>query len=180
MAEISEEDFYARYRPIGNPAHGGKDPCYEWGENEVRRADIPWERAWAAVEGDNDSMSLVPGYHKVNVLYFMVTEEPWPRDMSRGWDVPVPWTDENNETVWVSLIDEHGTCDICGEHYELSDPLDHCAIEGLCWNHCTEPEHKEMAEREEAVIDGVLDKFQVAHDASVGVFVLESFSQIKG
>lgn len=163
MAEIDEEDFFAQYKPIGNPAHGGKDPCYEWDEDEIRRAGIPWTRSWAAVEGDNNSMSLIPGYHKVNVLYFMVTEEPWP-----------------DEDIWVSLIDEFGTCDFCGEHYELSDPLDHCTIEGMCWVHCTDPEHKAMAEREQGVIDGVLDKFQVAHDASVGVFVLQSFDQIKG
>lgn len=30
------------------------------------------------------------------------------------------------------------TCDVCGAEYDAASSMDHCATEGLCWEHCTD------------------------------------------
>ncbi len=108
MTQISETEFYRDYRPITNPRDGSDQ--WEW--YEVERAGIPLERTWSAVEGDNNSLVLNAGYSSVNLLYRMVTEEPW-KDISDH----------------VVLVDEYDVCSTCGSHEELNDT---CLEEGEC------------------------------------------------
>lgn len=38
--------------------------------------------------------------------------------------------------------EETGHCDECNKPYQTASNLDHCAIEGLCWDHCIDSNHK--------------------------------------
>jgi len=40
---------------------------------------------------------------------------------------------------------EAGSCDECGTLYDVSSREDHCAEEGLCWEHCTDEAHYEQS-----------------------------------
>lgn len=37
----------------------------------------PYQHIWAVVEGDKGKLILLNGYHKVNVLHFVVCDIPW-------------------------------------------------------------------------------------------------------
>ena len=115
---LEEEAFHEKYKPITNPRDGSQ----EWDHQDLKNADIPPERIWTCLTGDNNSMSLVSGWHWVNRLYYVVTEEPW----------------QGDDEIIVVYEEEHGECDVCGEDYELDSRLDHCPEEGTCWEHCTD------------------------------------------
>ena len=40
----------------------------------------PQDVIWTCVETDNDEMILIPGFHHVNRMYYMITEKPWTDD----------------------------------------------------------------------------------------------------
>jgi hypothetical protein len=111
--EIEEEEFYRTYKPIKNPRTGDD----QWENEDLKNAGIPNDRTWTCVTGDNNSMSLVAGWHWVNRLYYMVTEEPWP-----------------TEVAWVSFIDEHDECSECGANGDEEElcPEGHCILDCDC------------------------------------------------
>jgi len=39
--------------------------------------DLPPNQVWTVVEGDNGKLYASPGFHYVNKLHYVVTEEPW-------------------------------------------------------------------------------------------------------
>lgn len=115
--QIGETEFYRDYRPIINPRDGSD----QWDWKEVEGAGIPLERTWSVTDGDNNSMVCSAGYASVNLLYRMVTEEPW-----------------TDEQAYVVFVEEHDVCSTCGEHTELDET---CLEEGECQTCC--PDWKE-------------------------------------
>ena len=80
---ITEEDFYENYVPQKNHLddNASFDGCmYETYGKEV---DYVFELAknskkvWTIIEGDDDSMVYLAGFHRVNRLGFLVTEKEW-------------------------------------------------------------------------------------------------------
>ncbi len=41
---------------------------------------------------------------------------------------------------WDEYSENTGFCDECNKPYEVANIEDHCAEEGLCWDHCTDKE----------------------------------------
>lgn len=39
--------------------------------------DLPLNQVWTVVEGDNGKLYAITGFHIVNKLHYVVTEEPW-------------------------------------------------------------------------------------------------------
>ena len=81
--EISEDVFYEEYKPVknhldDNSAFGG---ClYETYGDEVsyiQKLNTESNKVWTIIEGDDDAMTYLAGYHVVNRLGFLVTEKEW-------------------------------------------------------------------------------------------------------
>lgn len=47
----------------------------QWEHEDVK--DLPVNQVWTVVEGDNGKLYACPGFHLVNKLHYVVTEEPW-------------------------------------------------------------------------------------------------------
>lgn len=69
-AEIGEDEFDATYKPIAGPDGS------EWREHREIPEGTPAEKVWTVVDGD-DRQYIMPGYHMVNYVARVVTEEPW-------------------------------------------------------------------------------------------------------
>lgn len=79
---ISEETFYKKYKPQvnhidDNASYDGR--MYETFGKELEYAHsmVKENRVWTIIEGDEDSLYIVAGFHLVNRQGFMVTEKPY-------------------------------------------------------------------------------------------------------
>lgn len=73
MDSWTEAQFDEAYTLVDDQ-HGQQN----WDWPDVKAAGIPNNRYWAVTEGDCNTLWANPGMRVVNVLYFWVTEEPWP------------------------------------------------------------------------------------------------------
>jgi len=80
---ITEDQFYEKFNPVKNHLddNASFDGCmFETYDEEV---DFVFElakkekRVWTIIEGENDSMFYVTGFHYVNRIGFLVTEEEY-------------------------------------------------------------------------------------------------------
>jgi hypothetical protein len=67
---LSEGDFDTKFGPEAR-ADGSLLREHE----EVRHVDT--HRVWTVVEGDEDTLYAMAGYHVVNRVGYLVTREPW-------------------------------------------------------------------------------------------------------
>lgn len=75
MRTISESRFWEHYQPLEN-IKGWGDMIWEY--EEVISAKIPIERVWTVIEDDRGrDLYASPGFHTVNTLGYLVTQEPW-------------------------------------------------------------------------------------------------------
>jgi hypothetical protein len=49
---------------------------YEW--EEIK--DVDERRVWTVVDSDSDELYVLPGFHRVNRVHYLVTEEQWRND----------------------------------------------------------------------------------------------------
>jgi len=68
----SVPDLEDRYTVRQNP-NPDMDQMFEY--EEVK--DLPVNQVWTVVEGDDEKLYASAGFHIVNKLYYVVTEEPW-------------------------------------------------------------------------------------------------------
>lgn len=70
-----------------------------------------------------------------------------------------------------------GQCDVCNARYDAASSMDHCAREGLCWEHCTDfASHASGAddvnEPDYSPVDDELDRaYDTAVDLAVGAAI---------
>jgi len=84
---ISEDDFEELFRPI---YHGADhNAVLDEPPGDVM---APLEHVWTVVDGDDGDMYAIPGYHIVNKVGYVITENPW--------------HDETEEAVWCHFEDE--------------------------------------------------------------------------
>lgn len=106
--ELNEEAFERTYHPIDSP-----EKTQTWEYEQVRAANIPTNRVWSLVDGDEGGAYAIPGYHVVNVFGYCVTEVPWEHELITGeWyppemdeDLDRPIFSVNGETTLRSIID---------------------------------------------------------------------------
>jgi hypothetical protein len=77
LQPISERDFEEQFRPL--PAPGDpEDEFGMWDLEVVQAAGVPEQRVWTIIEGDRSrALYAMPGFHFVNRLGYVVTEQPW-------------------------------------------------------------------------------------------------------
>jgi hypothetical protein len=81
MKQITENEFYENFTPVENHLDNNAswDNCMfeTYGEEEdyVREQDN--NNIWTIVEGDNDTMFIESGFHIVNRMGYLITEEKW-------------------------------------------------------------------------------------------------------
>lgn len=86
MKTITEDQFFADYKPIKNPISEdcGFDGCMfeTYGEDLDYVKDVASVSetfVWTVIEGD-DGLSITSGYHYVNRLGYIITELPADED----------------------------------------------------------------------------------------------------
>ena len=78
---LTEEDFYKKYHPIPNPydSNASFDGCMF--ETHGRELDyvknIPQGRVWSIIDNNDGWYGIVAGYHWINRLGHLITEEEW-------------------------------------------------------------------------------------------------------
>ena len=80
------EEWDAKYKPVTN--HLDDNASFDgvmfetYGEElDFVRAQ-PLNKVWTMVDGDNDEVVIISGYHLVNRIGYFVTENPWEDDIS--------------------------------------------------------------------------------------------------
>lgn len=80
--EITEEDFEELFTPITNSFNS--NGCWNGCSFETNGEELdyvrqqPQEHIWTIITDDYGAMCLVSGYHFVNRLNYLITEEPVP------------------------------------------------------------------------------------------------------
>jgi len=76
---ISENEFERKYVSIDSPSGSTI-----WEHREIR--DQKKNHVWTVVEAE-DSMYVMAGFHRVNMIGYVVTEKPWrDRNLQVEWD----------------------------------------------------------------------------------------------
>lgn len=70
---ITEEEFDQQYGHV--PAADGN---FYREAKELKGTDE--HLVWTAVDGDDDRIYLLPGFHRVNAFAYVVAERPWSDD----------------------------------------------------------------------------------------------------
>lgn len=102
MATMTEDEFDKRFTVIESAGNGSY--------HERVPEGVPPERVWTAVDGDDGGIYLLPGYHIVNKVDYVITEEPW--------------DDTIEEVEWFIPEDEEED-GAPREQWETTDPFQH-------------------------------------------------------
>ena len=71
--ELTEDQFDEQYKSLDGP-----DGSMIWEHDDVK--DIPLNRVWTVVDGDEGQQCAMPGKHIVNKVGYLVTERPYTSD----------------------------------------------------------------------------------------------------
>jgi hypothetical protein len=153
---LSVEEFENQFTPITNKVIGGTntnmDELYTMFETYGPDLEFikkqPNNKIWTMLDCDGN-MVLVSGYHFVNRMYYMITEQPCPDDTTievlyarDSKPYPVMWTSEgdNNGLIygveWRVYEDELPD----GE----PDMDSHCEVTDVCWYATAEQRDNEL------------------------------------
>jgi hypothetical protein len=88
----SEDEFDSKYDAV---SWDDGDPL--WLDDQLAEKNIPENRIWSVMEGDDGGAVVLTGRHFVNIVGFVVTEEPW--------------EDERESYVWWEAKDEDEDAD---------------------------------------------------------------------
>ena len=84
MRKITEDEFYEKFTPIENHLddNASWDNCMfeTYGEEEDFVREQNEQNIWTIVEGDDDTMFIESGFHIVNRMGYLITEEIWSED----------------------------------------------------------------------------------------------------
>ena len=77
---LTEEDFDRKYTPnikLKSECFDDKSGRFETFGNDLKTVLAQEEKyVWTCIDGD-DGMYFISGYHLVNRIYYLVTNEPW-------------------------------------------------------------------------------------------------------
>ncbi len=76
---ISLEDWENYFKPIEENESDKIFPFYKdaWEYAEDKFSNKPYQHIWSIVNGESGHLILLNGFHKVNVLDYLVCEIPW-------------------------------------------------------------------------------------------------------
>jgi len=76
---MSVEDWENYFEPIHEDESDKIFPFYKdaWKYAEDKFSNKPYQHIWSIVDGENGHLILLNGYHKVNVLDYLVCKIPW-------------------------------------------------------------------------------------------------------
>ena len=77
---IAEAEFWDRYKPVEVE---GQEGTYLRPYDDVKDRDI--HHVWTVVEGDDGEWYIEAGFHVVNKIDYMVTENPWETGLESGY-----------------------------------------------------------------------------------------------
>lgn len=88
LRAMNEDVFERRYTSIPNPHDNGN--C-SWEHGQIP-AGTDYHYVWTWVDGtESDSTYLIPGYHIVNRIGYILTEKPW-TDKDEEENLYVKWS----------------------------------------------------------------------------------------
>lgn len=81
MKTINDNDFYEQFKPVKNhiDTNASWDGCMfeTYGEELEFVKAQPEKKIWTVMDSDNGEMMVGSGFHFVNRLGYLITEEPW-------------------------------------------------------------------------------------------------------
>lgn len=90
MRKITEEQFYEECNPIENKIeenaswNGTMFETYGEEFEFVKTQDV--HNVWTIVEGENNDIFILSGFHLVNRIGYLITEEPWEEETEVSCD----------------------------------------------------------------------------------------------
>lgn len=85
----TDDDFYNKYTPLLNHFFNDEEACswsgcmYETYDEELAYVlsfatnEALCRNVWTIIEGDDSSIVICAGYHVVNRMGYLITDEPW-------------------------------------------------------------------------------------------------------
>jgi hypothetical protein len=97
------EEFIEKYQPIEKEDESILFETY--GEDKIMVDSFPVYKVWSLVEGDYNQLFLLPGFHRVNLLNYVLTKNSWENS-----DIIVNYDDmvsvEKVKAVTIEYIEE--------------------------------------------------------------------------
>lgn len=62
---------------------------------DLNGLDASSRHVWTLVDGDNGGSYLITGYHWVNRIGYVITEQPWDHDYEVVWGEPYDQSDDD-------------------------------------------------------------------------------------
>lgn len=87
IKRMTEDEFYEKFNPVKNHLNDNAsfDGCmFETFGEEIKyvfELSKKEKRVWTIIEGENNSLYYITGFHYVNRLGFLVTEEPYEEEI---------------------------------------------------------------------------------------------------
>ncbi len=77
LSEMSEKEWEDNYIPIIKNKNHEMEFHVHFEHDREFMNKVGANRVWAFVECENNSFAILPGYHRVNVLHYYVTQKAW-------------------------------------------------------------------------------------------------------
>ena len=82
---MTEDEFDERFTLLVNNlprgACQGEERFETFGHDHDFISSLPPDKVWTFMEGDDGNYRYVPGKHRVNRIYYVVTDPPWTDDL---------------------------------------------------------------------------------------------------
>ena len=115
MNEITESEWYSKYKPITNKFVNEGFSFETYGQQLDYVCLQPNSTVWTEVDGD-DGVYIVAGYHLANRINYYVTE--------------IPWTDDEEPFVTICKFVVCDCYDVDDEDTEPDQDCDQCGGDG--------------------------------------------------
>lgn len=112
MIEMTESEWYSKYKPITNKFVNEGFSFETYGQQLDYVCQQPHSTVWTEMDGDN-GVYIVSGYHLANRINYYITE--------------IPWTDEDDIIITVCQYVE---CECVDDEGEGKQDCETCDGEG--------------------------------------------------
>lgn len=91
---ITEDQFDAEFKPIESPGQQAGSHLWEYAEvmTAINAGTITGEQVWTFVDDGEGGYAILPGWHVVNKIEYMVTEVPIDENVT----VEIPEEDDDS------------------------------------------------------------------------------------
>lgn len=108
--QLTDDDFYSRYKTIPNHVRDNEKNEWEtYGDEIVYIHQVLKEdpsRLWTIIDNNDGWMGIVAGYHHVNRMCYLITEQAWERENEEYTIYDTTELRESWESLPIQAIEE--------------------------------------------------------------------------